>query len=139
MKNIRLVPFVCFSYFEKNIMRIIKNALMFYRIHYIWYGVAMAEWSWRRTYNPFVPNVVGSSPTTGQILRCKFVAIVPYWSARCQYTVTECEIGIGTCLISHVWRHIKNCQESNITKKHKNICDVELGYLLSLPLGKALI
>ena len=61
------------------------------------------------------------------------------WSARCQYTVTECEIGIGTCLISHVWRHIKNCQESNITKKHKNICDVELGYLLSLPLGKALI
>ena len=82
---------------------------------------------------------MGSSPTTGQILRCKFVAIVPYWSARCQYTVTECEIGIGTCLILHVWQHIKNCQESNITKKYKNICDVELGYILSLSLGKALI
>ena len=37
----------------------------------------MAEWLRRRTGDPDVPYVVGSSPTTGQILRSEFVAIVP--------------------------------------------------------------
>ena len=65
----------------------------------------MAEWLRRRTNNPVVQNDMGSSPATGQNDRKRFIAIVPYWSAWCQYTVTECEIGIGTCLISHVAAH----------------------------------
>ena len=50
----------------------------------------MAEWLGLRIINLFVPNVVGSSPTTGQIYRkkCNFLTNINFMS-KMKYQLIE--------------------------------------------------
>ena len=53
------------------------------------WGAAMAQWLRRLPTNPRSLTAVGSSPGRTTCGKGFFLAVGPYWLARCQYNVTE--------------------------------------------------